>query len=385
MTAGAAGRERFGRIALSFVAEPGDLALGALLRACGPAGAFAAICDGRAPESVGVAAPGGIRGLGRAIERWAARLGAVPTDSRLAAWERAGIRIVCPGDPEWPTQLDSLGDARPLALWIRGRADLRFACLRSVSVVGARAATGYGRHVATEMAAALAERGWAVISGGAYGIDSCAHLGALGADGVTVAVLAGGLSYGYPKGHHELFAAVAGQGVVVSEWPPDRAPTKPGFLVRNRVIAALSCGTVVVEAALRSGALSTARHARDLCRPLMAVPGPVTSNMSEGCHEIIREWGAVCVTRAQDVIEHVSPVGEGLGARRRGPACPRDGLDRESAAVLEAVPARAGGGPAMIAAAAGVDLNTAIRCLGALAAAGFVERCPRGWRVRKNV
>ena len=170
-------------------------------------------------------------------------------------------------------------------------------------MVGARAATGYGEHVATEMAAALAERGWAVVSGGAYGIDSCAHRGALGADGVTVAVLASGLSYGYPKGHHELFAAIAGQGVMVSEWPPDRAPTRPGFLVRNRVIAALSCGTVVVEAALRSGALSTARHARDLCRPLMAVPGPVTSDLSAGCHEIIREWGAVCVTGARDVIE----------------------------------------------------------------------------------
>jgi DNA processing protein len=381
----AAGRQRFARIALSFVAEPGDLALGALLRACGPAEAFAAICDGRPPESVVASGRGGIAGLSRAFERWAARLGSVPTESRLAAWESAGIRVLCPGDPEWPTQLDVLGDARPLVLWLRGSADLRFACLRSVSVVGARAATGYGTHVATEMAAALAERGWAVISGGAFGVDASAHRGALGADGVTVAVLAGGLSYGYPKGHHELFAAIAGQGVVVSEWPPDRAPTRPGFLVRNRVIAALSCGTVVVEAALRSGALSTARHARDLCRPLMAVPGPVTSDTSEGCHEIIREWGAVCVTRAQDVIEHVSPVGEGLGARRRGPAYPRDSLDAESTAVLEAVPARAGAGPAAIAAAAGVDLNTAIRCLGALAAAGFVERCARGWRIRKNV
>ncbi len=380
----AADRQRFARIALSFVAEPGDPVLGALLRACGPAEAFAAICNGGPPGAADASRKDGIPGLGRAIKRWAARLGQVPADSRLAAWERAGIRILCPGDPEWPTQLDVLGDARPLVLWLRGRADLRFLCLRSVSVVGARAATAYGRHVATEMTAALAERGWAVVSGGAYGIDSCAHLGALGADGVTVAVLASGLSYGYPKGHHELFAAIAGQGVVVSEWPPDRAPTRPGFLVRNRVIAALSCGTVVVEAALRSGALSTARHARDLCRPLMAVPGPVTSDLSEGCHEIIREWGAVCVTRARDVIEHVSPVGEGLAARRRGPAYPRDSLDPVSTAVLEAVPARAGGGPAAIAVAAGVGLDTAIRCLGALAAAGFVERCANGWRIRKE-
>jgi DNA processing protein len=384
VTAVAGDRERFARIALSFVAEPGDLVLGALLRACGPADAFAAICDGRPPEPAGAAGLGGVPGLGRAIGRWAGRLGSVPADSRLAAWERAGIRIVCPGDPEWPTQLDVLGDARPLVLWLQGSADLRFACLRSISVVGARAATGYGQHVATEMAAALAERGWAVVSGGAYGIDSSAHRGALGAEGITVAVLASGLSYAYPKGHHELFAAVAGQGVLLSEWPPDRAPTRPGFLVRNRVIGALSCGTVVVEAALRSGALSTARHARELCRPLMAVPGPVTSEQSEGCHEIIREWGAVLVTRAQDVVEHVSPAGEGLAAGRRGPACPRDSLDPQVSAVLEAIPARVGAGPAAIANTAGVDLNAVIRCLGELAAAGFIERCARGWRARKS-
>jgi DNA processing protein len=377
--------QRFARIALSFVAEPGDLALGTLLRYCSPAEAFDAIRRGSPPRPAGASGHGAIPGLSRAIGRWAARLGAVPAESRLAAWEGAGIRIVCPGEPEWPTRLDDLGDARPLVLWAQGSADLRFACLRSVSVVGARAATGYGQHVATEMAAALAERGWCVISGGAYGIDASAHRGALGAEGVTVAVLASGLSYGYPKGHHELFAAIAGQGVMISEWPPDRAPSRPGFLVRNRVIAALSCGTVVVEAALRSGALSTARHARDISRPLMAVPGPVTSRQSEGCHEVIREWGAVLVTRAQDVIENVSPAGEGLAARRRGPACSRDSLDPETTAVLEAIPARGGAGTAAIAITAGVDLSAAIRCLGALAAAGFIERCPRGWRVRKNV
>jgi DNA processing protein len=377
-------RERFARIALSFVAEPGDLTLGGMLRRSSPAEAFAAICDGR-PQPPGDAKNrGGGSGLARAIELWAARLGLVPTESWLAAREREGMRIVCPGDPEWPTQLDVLGDARPLLLWVRGSADLRFACLRSVSVVGARAATAYGLHVATEMAAALAERGWAVISGGAFGIDAAAHRGALGAEGVTVAALASGLSYGYPKSHHELFAAIAAQGCVVSEWPPDRGPTRPGFLVRNRVIAALSCGTVVVEAALRSGALATARHARDLYRPLMAVPGPVTSTQSEGCHEIIREWDAVLVTRAQDVVEHISPVGEGLSERRRGPAYPRDSLDPVATAVLEAVPARKGSGPAAIAVAAGVDLDTAIGCLGALAALGFVERCPTGWRVRKD-
>ncbi len=223
-----------------------------------------------------------------------------------------------------------------------------------------------------------------VVYGGAFGIDSAAHRGALAADGVTVAVLASGLAYGYPKGHFELFNAIAAQGVLVSEMSPDRRPTRPGFLIRNRVIAALSRGTVVIEAALRSGALSTAVRARDLCRPLMAVPGPVTSVMSAGCHEMIREWGAICVTGARDVLEHVSPVGEELGGRRRGPAVPRDDLDPATRAVLEAAPARGGSGPASIAVSAGVDLDTAIRCLGSLAAAGFVERSDKGWRARND-
>jgi DNA processing protein len=377
------GQERLARVALSFLAEPGDPALGALLRSCRAEEILDAVSSGQDPRAALPAVDHGIRGLGRAFDRWRARLGQVPSAALLAAWERDGMRLLCPGDTEWPTQLDALGDARPLVLWVRGSADLRYACLQSVSVVGARAATGYGRHVATEMAAALAERGWCLVSGGAFGIDSSAHRGALAADGITVAVLASGLRYGYPQGHHELFTAIAAQGVVISEWPPDRAPTKPGFLVRNRVIAALSRGTVVVEAALRSGALSTARHARDLCRPLMAVPGPVTSDLSAGCHEIMREWGAVCVTGAQDVIELLSPAGEGLTAPRRGPAVPRDSLDPDTLAVLEALPSRGGRGPAAIAVQAGVDLDTVIRCLGSLAAAGFAERGDRGWRVRK--
>jgi DNA processing protein len=325
-----------------------------------------------------------VPGIGRAFERWRARLGQVPTTARLSAWEAGGTRLLCPGDAEWPTQLDDLGDARPVLLWLRGSADLRYACLRSVSLVGSHAATAYGSHVCTQMSAELAEKGWSVISGGAYGIDSRAHQGALSAGGLTVAVLASGLSYGYPRGHHELFAAIAGSGLVISECPPDRPPTRPGFLIRNRVIAALSRGTVVVEAALRSGALSTARHARELCRPLMAVPGPVTSGQSAGCHELIREWGAVLVTGAQDVAGHISPAGEETHSPRLGPAVPRDTLDPVSTAVLEAVPMRTGRGPAMIAAVAGVDLDAALQCLGLLAAAGYVERCDHGWRVRKQ-
>jgi DNA processing protein len=255
------------------------------------------------------------------------------------------------------------------------------------------------------MAAALGERGWTVVSGGAYGIDGCAHRGALAADGVTIAVLACGVDHPYPLGHQDLLTSVAAQGVLVSEWPPGRTPNRLRFLIRNRVIGALTRGTVVVEAGLRSGALNTARHTRDLGRPLMAVPGPVTSEVSAGCHKIIREWGAVCVTDAHDVMELLTPLGDvpayGSAAGRAswfpatGPARatgpgratrplpPRDELAPASRSVLDAIPAR-GAGPAVIAVGAGLDVNTVVSALGLLAAGGFVERCSRGWRIRRS-
>jgi DNA processing protein len=386
--------ERRARVALSFLADPGDPVLGATLRTRTAAEILAATSGADDAGDAVLLAEREDPALAKAMGKWRKRVPLVPSVARLATWQQCGLRLVIPGDPEWPAQLDDLGDARPLLLWVRGSADLRYSCMNSVSVVGARAATAYGQHVALQMAAALAERGLTVISGGAFGIDASAHHGALAADGLTVALLAGGLSYGYPRGHAGLFAAVTAQGILVSECPPDQAPTRPGFLVRNRLIAALSRGTVVVEAALRSGALNTARHARELCRPVMAVPGPVTSEQSAGCHELIREYGAMCVTNAKDVVEHLDPGGAGDdttsggegGSRptgpRRGPAIDTDRLDPVSRAVLEQVPARGGRGSASIAIRAGVDLDTAVRTLGLLAAAGFVQRCDQGWRVR---
>jgi DNA processing protein len=371
--------ERLARVALSYLAEPGDPILGVLLQSCSAAEVLEAV----ETQAALAAASRDVPGLGRALGRWRARLPEMPRPGRMAALLDSGYRLACPGDPEWPTQLDDLGVARPIVLWLRGSADLRYLCLRSVSVVGARAATAYGTYVATELSADLAAKGITVISGGAYGIDACAHRGALASAGCTVAVLASGLTFGYPKGHFELFAAIGQSGVLVSERPPDYAPTRPEFLVRNRLIAALSRGTVVVEAALRSGALNTARHARELNRPVMAVPGPVTSAQSAGCHELIREWGAVCVTGAADVIELIEPLGESAAAEL-GPAVPADQLDPVTASVLRTLTGRAGHGPATIAMLAGVDLDTAMRCLGLLAAAGYVERCDHGWRARSR-
>jgi DNA processing protein len=238
------------------------------------------------------------------------------------------------------------------------------------------------------------------MSGGAYGIDAAAHRGALAAEGITIAVLACGVDHPYPAGHAQLFAAIAAQGLVISEWPPGRPPARMRFLVRNRAIAALTCGTVIVEAGARSGALNTARHAANLGKPLMAVPGPVTSAQSAGCHQIIREWGATCVTGAADIIEMISPISvpdalapggarepaSSSGSAPPGPdsAPSRDDLDADSARVLDALPARGRAGTSTIAIDAGVDLDTVLRCLGLLAGYGFIERCDGGWRLRKH-
>lgn len=376
----AAADDRRARVTLSFLADPGDPVLGAVLRSRTAVEILAATTGADTDGEAALTGATEDRALSQAMRKWRRRISLVPSVARLAAWQHSGLRLIIPGDPDWPTQLDDLGDTRPLLLWARGTADLRYSCLRSVTIVGARAATAYGASICLHLAASLAERGITIISGGAYGIDASAHRGALAADGLTVAVLAGGLAYGYPRGHADLFAAIAAQGILVSECPPDQAPTRPGFLVRNRIIAALGRGTVVVEAALRSGALNTARHARELCRPVMAVPGPVTSEQSAGCHELIRAYGAMCVTAAGDVLEHLEPGAAGGPSPRNGPAIERDRLDPMAIAVLEHVPTRGGRGPASIAVRAGVDLDTALRTLGLLAAAGFVQRCEQGWR-----
>jgi DNA processing protein len=390
------GGQRLARAALTYLAEPGDPALGALLRVREPAEVLAAIRTGKVPAAVATAVAGGaddgaVRGaLTRAVGRWRLRLAELPDDDDLARACTGSVRLVCPGDPEWPSRLDELQLARPYALWLRGDADLQLSSVRSVSMVGSRAATGYGAHVAGVIAADLSERGWMIASGGAYGIDAAVHRGVVVTGGSTTAVLACGVDHPYPAGHAELFVAIAADGLVVSEWPPGSRPTRLRFLIRNRVIAALTQGTVVVEAGERSGALNTARHAADLNRPLMAVPGPVTSAQSAGCHRIIRDWGGTLVTNADDVLAMLGPIGEseapmlwsdpGRSDVPRG----RDDLDLDSARVLDAFPVRAAIGPSTIAVKAGVELGTVMRCIGVLAGCGFIERCDRGWRLSRK-
>lgn len=371
--------ERLARVLLTRMAEPGNERLGRLVDQEGALGALDAVRTGKAPPIPDRA------DLEKRFPVWRARLAEADAERLLALCEERGGRLLCPGDPEWPSQLDDLGASRPYALWVCGDQDLRFGCLRSVALVGSRAASPYGVHVAAEMAAELTDHGWTVVSGGAFGIDAAAHRGVLSAEGVTVAVLACGVDVPYPRAHESLFAEITRTGLLVSELPPGATPTRPRFLVRNRTIAALTRGTVVVEAARRSGAISTARHARDLGRAVMVVPGPVTSPMSAGCHTILREWSeATCVTDTADVLDRVGLIGDDLAPERRGPVLDRDRLSPDARDVLEALPARGGAGAARVAVTAGVDLDTALVCLGSLAAGGFVERCSRGWRLRRN-
>ncbi|GAA5011747.1 DNA-processing protein DprA [Kitasatospora paranensis] len=293
-----------------------------------------------------------------------------------------GGRFLIPGDPEWPSQLDDLGDGRPVGLWVRGTGSLRLLALRSVAVVGARACSVYGAHVAGEISAQLAERGWVVVSGAAYGIDAAAHRGTLAVGGATIGVLACGVDTAYPPGNSELIRRISEQGLLISEFPPGTHPNRFRFVLRNRVIAALTRGTVVIEAALRSGALSTARRARDLNRHTMGVAGPVTSELSAGVHALIRSGAASLVTDAAEIVELIGAIGEDLAPVRTGPVVPRDLLEPAVARVLEAVPASADGAPVeRLSQQSGVAPDTVLQRLYELASLGYVERCGAHWRL----
>lgn len=206
-------------------------------------------------------------------------------------------------DPFWPQQLDDLV-APPIGLVAKGALEvLQF---RSLAIVGTRNPTNYGVRVAGDFAAGFVDREWAIISGGAYGIDAAAHRGALVAEGITVAVLAAGIDINYPAGHMRLFEEITENGLIVSEVMPGTSAVPSRFLTRNRLIAALARATLVVEAAFRSGSLRTARDAAELFRPVMAIPGPITSPTSEGCHRLIGERAAEVVTSVADALEFVS-------------------------------------------------------------------------------
>jgi DNA processing protein len=362
--------ERLARVRLSQALEPGD---------------------GKVADSVTTV--GALRTLdellaGESRPELVARLRDADPDRLLSVAERQGVRFVTPADEEWPAQLDDLAHGQrvqglggvPVGLWVRGPMKLT-ELAESVAVVGSRSATSYGFDVATDVAAAVARAGAPVVSGAAYGIDQAGHRGALAAGGATVAVLACGADRVYPAAHRELIHHIADHHAVVSEAPLGSAPTKVRFLSRNRLIAALSRGTVLVEAAVRSGALNTAHWADLLSRVLMGVPGPVTSVTSQGVHNQIRAGSASLVTSGLEVLELVGASGEHLMAVPRGPERPHDGFSLREVRVLDAVPVARGASTQSISSIAGVGVQEADRVLVALADAGLVHLGVDGWRL----
>ena len=367
--------ERAARVVLCRVGEPGDPRLTGLVSELGAEAVLAGLRQQGAQ--------------GDLKDDLAGRLAAVEPYAELQRAARSGIRLVTPADDEWPDSLSDLAHAPclherggvPIALWVKGPGRLDELTDRAVAVVGSRSATTYGAAVAGDIAATVGAAGHTVISGAAFGIDNAAHRGALASRGPTVAVLACGVDRAYPAAHRRLLDYIADVGLVVSEAAPGCAPTRIRFLARNRLIAALSQGTVVVEAAIRSGALNTANWAAGLSRVLMGVPGPVTSAASAGVHQLVRARGALLVSDGDEVLEAVGPAGAHTLAPVQEEARPRDLLSAEHRQVLDAVPVHRGARAAKIADTAGLAPHRVESALVRLHSAGFVEHAAGRWRL----
>lgn len=366
--------DRLARATISLVAEPGDLRSLGLSRQLGAA-EFLDVLRTHAE----------LRDEFRAA---AGRLAAADAERVLEQAASRGIRFVIPGDAEWPLQVDDLEEAGalqerggvPVGLWVRG--PLRLDRLGgSVAIVGSRSSTTYGAQVAADLAAEVGAGGRGVVSGAAFGVDYAAHRGALSADAPTVAVLACGVDRAYPAAHRPLLQHLAEHHAVISEAPPGASPFRIRFLARNRLIAALARGTVVVEAAVRSGALNTTNWAERLNRVVMGTPGPLDSAASEGVHQLIRRGGATLVTSGAEVLELVGAAGEDLAADPRGPETPRDGLTVRARQVLDAVPVASPAPSRSVALVAGLGLMETDRLLAGMEEEGLVELLPTGWRL----
>ncbi len=242
-----------------------------------------------------------------AISRLSTEVKTLNSAQLLSEIHAAGGEFISPEDIDWPIQLDDL-ISPPIGLIIKGDRKLLPLIENSIAIVGSRNPTTYGIRVSGELAAAMCDREFAMVSGGAYGVDTAAHKGALAADGVTVAVLGGGISSLYPSGNIKMFNEIIEKGLLFSEVMPG-VPAQPfRFLIRNRLIAALSRATVVAEAAFRSGSIRTARDAAEILRPVFAVPGPITSPLSDGCHRLIAERVAEIATSVDEILEMVMPL-----------------------------------------------------------------------------
>lgn len=309
-------------------------------------------------------------------------------DLELAA--AMGWRLIYPGHPEWPGELLSCfttlevrdrADAPPLALWVRGR-DLREMLSEAVAIVGTRMASSYGTQVAAQFAGQFANAGVSVISGGALGIDAAAHRAALDAGGTTAVVGAGGVGVDYPRAHAELFDRIAERGALVTEYPPGVRPARHRFLTRNRLVAALSRATTIVEAGWRSGARNTAHWAVRLNKPLGAVPGPVTLQTTSGCHDLIRSGEAVLVCSADNVrslYRSVGTVNEDAQLELLWEKSAVQKLSRNELAVFDSLNSAEPTPVGEVAAQAGLAVALTTHLLLELQGQGLTNRVEGGW------
>ncbi|MDN5634584.1 MAG: DNA-processing protein DprA [Brevibacterium sp.] len=383
--------------ALLRIAEPGDGLLADLVAELGPiavlelisavaAGASSAAEAGESLSSI-VTAVDGSGQFGEALDRWAVRGEDAQGHRDLEAVHRLGGRLVIPGDGEWPAALTDLGPAAPLGLWVRGEARLNAALQSAVAIVGARAASNYGTKCASDLAWDLAAKGLTIVSGGAFGIDAAAHRAAIAREGTTIAFMAGGVDRFYPAANTELFHQVLERGAIVSETAPGMTPMRHRFLLRNRLIAASSQATVIVEAGWRSGALNTARHALELSREVAAFPGSVYSASSTGTHRLIRLHEAELVTSCEDVVELIggpeptlfddaSLPSEHPG---RAAADPIDDLAEREKICVNVLSATKALDVGTVAARAGLTVPNTLSALAVLELAGLSARRGSGW------
>ncbi|HJQ02498.1 MAG TPA: DNA-processing protein DprA [Jatrophihabitans sp.] len=398
---GSAEADRLAAAYLSRVAEPASVPLWMFVNQHGYQAAAAAVRAGDVPPAVAACTE--------------ARRKSADPFADLAAAERNGIRLLSPADDEWPhfafAALAATAERRvaqwcagqharpgrgelipPLALWVRGAGSLRSVGVQAIAVVGSRAATGYGEQIAADFCYHLARRGVVVVSGGAYGIDAAAHRGVLAADGVSVLVSAAGVDRPYPSGNRALYERTVERGLVISERPPGSAPHRQRFLSRNRIIAALGTATLVVQAGARSGALNTAGYARDLGRPVLAVPGPISSAMSVGCHRLLQrpDEPAHLVTSVEEVLSFCGGVtsggtGTATTSAKAGPvSAGYEALDLVARSVLDGFPARGVVTEANLARLSGQPIQQVIGALPALLALGLVTVSREGYRLARS-
>jgi len=361
----------------SLLCEPGDSMAGMLRRILGTEESLFEIRKAKSAKDLlallpedHFRAPEFVSTLEDSLECWKRRLKIVNVDKSLEVLASIGGYLLTPESSSWPKGLFDLGDAAPAVLWVRGNVQV-LDNPRTISVVGSRISSAYGLKVTNDLVQAVVAKDYVVVSGGALGIDAKAHQSAMDAGGKTIAVMAGGPDRLYPPRNLDLFQEIQHSGLLISEMPPGTAPARWRFLQRNRLIAAMGQATIVIEAGFRSGSINTAGHANELDRPVGAIPGPINSTRSAGCHRLIRERRAELISTPADLFEL-------LNLRNVNEDKPQFDLNASQLRALDSL-AHFEQSIERVAGISGMTLSEAGYTLGSLQKMGLVSRTSNGW------